>query len=490
MFGKKHEVEPEDMDAMNAAGAGAHTEVKDAGAEGLAASDGTVADAPSGTTAATGPASGPTVAYGATTPGNSMDAGAHPSDDAASDAGAPEGEGINEDEEAAASDGRHGSVGSFFSEGASAVKEVSSARKAYASARDELKQLDAHIDEQQAELDYRRDVEQRYDQIIVEQRARQAQALKAADEAENTAKGMDANAAAMKNDLRTMREADAATEKRLKNALDAANAKEASARESGTRLQRRLDDAKRNLENARNEKEAGVAAAQKNIDVTSERLQSLRDEYGELQRNPTASSAGYSVRSGELEAQISDVSEELRQARDELSRVTAELDASIDEAQRAVQEAEKPIGEAKRSFDQITAEADAARDALDAGKKDATNRQKELRTKITNEEDSARKQREEADLQREEAENAVAAMDEATDVRNHPEVTEALARALAADRAEREELAGTVEELAAAEKDVRRRTRGSRYKFIGVIVAIVAVVLVIVAVVMLLSMQG
>ena len=388
-----------------------------------------------------------------------------------------------------AEEGKGGSVGAFFSEGASALREVNAAKKAHASARDELKRLDEHMSKQQDELNYRRDITNRFDEIVADERTRKETALTTAEDDEAQATAIDGTVAGLKDNLKAMRDADAATEKRLKNALDSATAREAAARESGNRLQRRLDDAKRNLENARKERESGVAAAEKNIEVTNGRLQALRDEYAELQRNPSENSANYSVRTSELAEQISDVTEELRQAEDELPRVTAELDAAIDSAQRAVHEAEKPIEEAREEFNDISAAADKARDTLDEAKKDATARQKKLHSQISDQEKHARELREDAETQRDEADAAQAAIDQAIDIHEHPEVIESLARSLAADQAEREQLAGEIEQLAATEKDVRKRTRSSRYKFIGVIAAIIVVVVVIVVVAVALSMQ-
>ena len=68
----------------------------------------------------------------------------------------------------------------------------------------------------------------------------------------------------------------------------------------------------------------------------------------------------------------------------------------------------------------------------------------------------------------------------ATEVHDHPEITESLAGSLARDKAEHAETEREVAQLEAAEDDVRERTRDSRIKFTGAIVCIIAVILVIV----------
>ncbi|MFQ7393117.1 MAG: hypothetical protein ACLRM9_07635 [Collinsella aerofaciens] len=64
-----------------------------------------------------------------------------------------------------------------------------------------------------------------------------------------------------------MKTEDDATELRLKAALDAVEAREASSRETGNRLVRRLEDSKRIRDKAA-ERDAGIAAAQQTVDAT------------------------------------------------------------------------------------------------------------------------------------------------------------------------------------------------------------------------------
>ena len=72
--------------------------------------------------------------------------------------------------------------------------------------------------------------------------------------------------------------------------------------------------------------------------------------------------------------------------------------------------------------------------------------------------------------------------DSATEVHDHPEITESLAGSLVRDKAEYAETEREVAQLEAAEDDVRERTRDSRIKFTGAIVCIIAAILVIILV--------
>lgn len=368
-------------------------------------------------------------------------------------------------------------VGAFITEGVGAVRQVSAAKRAHASAREELEQLEQTILEQQDELAHRRDIEERYSQIIEEESARQDQAILNIAQAKAAQDSIRAAVDALKEKLAAVREADAQTEKRLKAAVDAAEGKEASSRESGTRLQRRLDDAKKSLEKAETEREVAIDTAQRAIDAAAARLATLREEFAEVQRNPSANSAAYSVRSNELQLEISDAAEELRQAQHALPVITEEVERSLATARAMVEEAKKPIDAAKRAHREVTNEADEARDALDTAKNAAAERQREIRDQIAAQEKAIKEQDRLIAGEQAEADDAQAVMDEANDIHAHPEITEALEADLERNRAERAEQASEVQELADAERAVRQRTHDSRVRFMGAIGIGAAIVL-------------
>lgn len=374
-------------------------------------------------------------------------------------------------------------VGSFFSEGAAAVREMNAARKAHAEAREQLEQLERAIADAEKELLHRRDVADNYDDIVAEQAARRDQATAAGKAAVAEQARIQDEINALKERLQQMKDADAQTEKRLKAAMDAAEAREASSRENGARLQRRLDDAKKNLEKAEEDQKNGVAAAQTAVESAESRLSMLRSEYAEVQRNPSANSAAYSVRADELQGEISDAAHELQAAKGDLPRITRELEEALAHARKAVGEAEKPIDEAKQAFSEVSAAADEARNAYREAKDDATERQRALKEEISGKEKDRRAQEQAAEDAKAEAEDAQALIDEANDIHAHPEVTETIAARLEADRDEREQQAAEVEQLASAERAVRERTRGSRTRFIGAIAGIVAVIVAIIVLV-------
>ena len=371
-------------------------------------------------------------------------------------------------------------VGTFIAQGASAMREMNAAKKALADARAHLAELEQRIADQGEELETRQDIAGRYDQIVAEQRQVIDSAQKAAEAAEIGRDTHAAKAAELKAQLEQMKEEDDATERRLKAALDAVEAREASSRETGNRLVRRLEDSKRIRDKVQAERDASVAAAQQTVDATRAQLETLRREYAELQRNPSANPANYTVRTSELSMQISDTADALRKAEEDVPRITADLEHSLAAAEHAVEQAQAPIADAKRAHQAVTAEADAARDELQAAKTAAATRQRELREKIAAE-DKARREQEQAIANAQaNIAHAQSIIEQATEVHDHPEITESLAGSLARDKAEHAETEREVAQLEAAEDDVRERTRDSRVKFTGAIVCIIAAILAIV----------
>ena len=373
-------------------------------------------------------------------------------------------------------------VGTFIAQGASAMRKMNAAKKALADARAHLAELEQRIADQTEELETRQDIAGRYDQIVADQRQAIATAQKTAAAAEIDRDAHASKATELKGQLEQMKTEDDATELRLKAALDAVEAREASSRETGNRLVRRLEDSKRIRDKVKAERDAGIAAAQQTVDATRAQLETLRHEYAELQRNPSANPANYTVRTSELSMQISDTADALRKAEEDVPRITADLEHSLAAAEQAVEQAQAPIADAKRAHQAVTTEADAARDELQTAKTAAATRQRELREKIAAEDKARRDQEQTIANAQTDAAHAQSIIEQATEVHDHPEITESLAGSLARDKAEHTETEREVAQLEATEDAVRERTRDSRIKFTGAIVCIVAAILVIILV--------
>lgn len=373
-------------------------------------------------------------------------------------------------------------VNAFIRQGVGAVREMSDAKRAHAEAREQLEELKHRITDQTAELEHRRDVTERYPEIIQEQTTRKSSAAASIKAAQALQKTIQDNIDMLKKQLDDMRASDEATEKRLKSALEAAENREESARDAANRLKRRLSDAQRAVEKAQEAKATNIETAQHAVEAANARLNTLREEYAELQRNPSANSAAYSVRDNQLSAEIADATEELRRAKENLPRVTADAEATLLAAKSALAEAERPVAEAKDSFRGIADETGNARDALEASRKEAADRQKALKSKISEQERAYRDQQRAQEEAQAEIADADDTITKAAEIHDNPDVTDRIAASLAADTAEHDELMQQVQALAETEASVRERTRDSRVKFIGAIAAVIVVIVIIAAI--------
>lgn len=376
--------------------------------------------------------------------------------------------------------GAASSVGSMLSQGMGAVREVNAAKRAHSEARETLDELSRVIGENEEELNHRRDVEMRYDELLEQQTERREKALGVVASTKAAQEAISAAISDLKAQLDQMKEQDSATEKRLKAAVEEAEAKEATAREGANRLVRRVTDAQRALDAAKAKRDEQIAAAQAEIDTAQTRLRALREEFAGIQRNPSANSAAYSVRGGQLQADISDATERLRAAQEVLPRVTAEGNQSVADAEAVLAAVNKPIDEARSAFREVSDTTAGARDALDEARKDAEGRQKSLRTQI-NEQEKARREQEKAEQNAQaEADDAALTLEDMADIHAHPEITDQLAARIASDRAYRAEQLQKVESLAETEQDIRERTRASRLRFTGALAIVILIVILIV----------
>ena len=219
-----------------------------------------------------------------------------------------------------------------------------------------------------------------------------------------------------------------------------------------------------------------IAAAQEAVESAKARLATLREEFTEVQRNPSANSAAYSVRATELEAEISDATHELKLASKVCPQQPRSLSAHSTRRRPCLPKLRNPLMRQNRSLPPSVPPPDDARDTYQEAKEAAAERQRSARDNIAEQEKAKRAQAEAEEAARDEAADAQSLIDEANDIHAHPEVTEAIAGRLEADRAEQHELTAEVAQLAAAEQDVRDRTRGSRLRFVAVIAAIVVVI--------------
>ena len=273
-------------------------------------------------------------------------------------------------------------VGSIFKHGVSAVREVNAAHRAHVEARDKLDALDERIAVAERDLERRRDVEKNYDKLVAEYASARDAAQKDASAARVASEMLADELAGLEQKLKTMIDEDAETEKRLKEACDEARAREKSAAEALDITRTRLEEVQLQLDAARAQRERTVTAAKKTLETASADLQRLKAEYAEIQRNPSANSAAYSVKGEEIQLKISDAAAALNKATTDLPRATEMSEKTIAAAEERVAEARKPVEEAEAAYRDVEIASEQARASLDAARKVADRRQRSVEEDI------------------------------------------------------------------------------------------------------------
>lgn len=373
-------------------------------------------------------------------------------------------------------------IGTFITEGVSAVREMSAARRALGDARDRLDNLLDLIDEQEQALDRRRDIELNYTRIVTEQTAARDNASQRANTARNAAEAARSEFERLDRQLKETKAADDKTERHLRDAYDDAHGAEELAAKALARAEKRLREAREALDAATKSRDDSTAAAQKRIDDVSMRIHKLESELAELERNPSTNTAEYATRRRDLMQAVNEAGAQLAAAREALPAAIDAATSSVADAMREAADAEQPIERLESAHQAAQDAAERARDELDDARDDADERQRDLREKVS----ACKKELDElertAATAQTEADAAASLLAEAEDVHAHPEATEQLAAELDRNYHERDAQQQAVNQLAENERGVRQRTRGKRLSFIAALIAAALVVIAIVAV--------
>ena len=373
-------------------------------------------------------------------------------------------------------------VGSIFADGVSAMRRMNDAHRAYVEAKAALKKLQDEIEEDTDLLAHRRDVEKNYPQVASEQAAASEAAKRDLETATEKQQALANELTQLEARLKAMEEADSETEARLRDAWEEARAGEKSAHDGMEVAERTLAEAEQALDQARGRQERTVGAAKQALEDATAELAQLRQEYAAVQRNPSANSAEYSVRSEELELKISDAAAARTKAEMDVPRLSETAAAAVAAAERAVAEAREPLAQAEEFYRSAVEAVEKAEAELDNARKTAERRQKSLRDEVSANRKEQRKQEQAAEEARARREVAETLLAEAEDVHNHPEETEDLAAHVKQLAAELEERQRAVEALAEAEKGVRAQTHQQRTRLclaLGALVVLIVLVAII-----------
>lgn len=361
-------------------------------------------------------------------------------------------------------------------DGLSAVRAVSAAKRAHASARDMLGQLEAEAAELAGELAHRREVEANYEGIIELQNKELVEADQALSDASAKKSELEAEHEKAAVTLTQLKEAN---ERKLSPAREAATAARDAmdkAEQAAREARRALKRAQAQADDAQRSQDSRVQAAQRELDVATQRHQRAQEKLTELRRDPSAGAKDLTEKSGEVAAALAQV----EKAKAAVQRASAETSQSVEVAQthlytqrQSLDVLEGDLAEAqdeetskRKAYESLKAQTDAAeKEAADALAKIAAN-VKDAEAEVT----GARG--------RITAANAL--IEEANDIHAHPEATDALAAKVSEAEASVEAQRAEVSSLEREETELRESTQKARTTFYGIIAAAALVVVVII----------
>lgn len=361
-------------------------------------------------------------------------------------------------------------------EGVSAMRELSAARRAHATAFKELERLEKDVDQLGQQLDHRRDVEANYERIVEVQTQEIEDTARELEQARGRRASLESQLEGKNNELACLKKANeqkvAPSRKLMEEAKDALSRAERAHAEA----RRALKGAQAQANEAAANRDSKLQAAKRSADSASAKLARQQDQLTEVRRDPSAGAKGLSQASSAVAAALA----QLENARENVARVTQETDQAVQIAQTHLYTQRKSLEEAEADLKAAQEHERRLRDAYDAKRAKTSELETGVTSKIDELKAAVKQAREDEAGARGRQDAARATLEEAHDIHAHPELTDELARRLEASRTQAGEQRTLVERLASEERMVRERTQHTRkifYALVGIAVVIVLLVI-------------
>lgn len=359
-------------------------------------------------------------------------------------------------------------------EGMRAIGEVRAAAKEHADAKAELKNLTDELKKSTALLEHRQKITQDFDNIVISQRAIIAEQDRVITDANATITVKKSQMDEFNHRLTQMRADHAEELKPYKDSMDSTKARADEAARKFAEMKRTIKSAEAQVTEMTKRRETRVAAANKAVDAATDRLRRAEADLRAQQASPTATPAALR----HLQSEIAAERAHLDGAREEVARVTSDCQRAVDIAQTHMWTQKQSLEVVERQANEAKAEADSHREEYERLYNTAQNQEKALEQDIQDAQKETASAQNAISTANAKKQNAQALIDEAYDITQHPEVTQALKDSITAAQAALDAQKSEVEDLAKREKHLREITRTKRYVVIAVS-ALVALLLVI-----------
>lgn len=370
--------------------------------------------------------------------------------------------------------------------GLAAFRDVREATQRHADAREELRIIQETLEAHANELKHRIDIEEQYPQIVAEQTAELEAARELSAASIARAEELDAERADLESRLTILKTQNEDSLRPYRNVADSTKGRADDAARALADARRQTKSAENALNDATRRRDQAISAAHRTVDNAQQRLRQIQSEL-----NAAQSGEASEVPNETNEAAIARLQNELTSEQAHLASAEADVTSITNENRAAVEAAQQ------RVFDQKQLQKQAERDA-DAAKKEANKRRSEYERLLKKAQDSEnalsdeiKQKRAEADAARKEHDDAETRieiarerLDEAELIHATPQDTIALREQIVHEQADLDAQQDQVDELAGAERELRKGTFKQRLiLIIAVAIALAIIVGIVVALV-------
>lgn len=360
-------------------------------------------------------------------------------------------------------------------EGVSAMRELSAARRAHATAFKELESLERDATQLEQQLEHRREVEDNYEQIVELQTQETEDAARTLEQARVRRVSLESQLEGKKNELTRLKDANEQKVAPSRKLMEQAKGALTKAERAQAEALRALKGAQAQANEAQANRDSKLQAAKRSADSASAKLARQQDQLAEMRRDPSTGAKALSQASSAVAAALA----QLENARENVTRVTQETGQAVQIAQTHLYTQRKSLEEAEADLKEAREREEELRGAYDAKRSKADEQEADVSSKISALKDAVEQARDDEASARGRGDAARAALEEANDIHAHPELTDELARRSEASRAQADEQRKLVERLASEEHMVRERTEHTRKIFYALVAAAVVIVLLV-----------
>lgn len=360
-------------------------------------------------------------------------------------------------------------------EGVSAMRELSAARRAHATAFKELESLERDATQLEQQLEHRREVEDNYEQIVKLQTQETEDAARALEQARVRRVSLESQLEGKKNELTRLKDANEQKVAPSRKLMEQAKGALTKAERAQAEALRALKGAQAQANEAQANRDSKLQAAKRSADSASAKLARQQDQLAEMRRDPSTGAKALSQASSAVAAALA----QLENARENVTRVTQETSQAVQIAQTHLYTQRKSLEEAEADLKEAREREEELRGAYDAKRSKADEQEADVSSKISALKDAVEQARDDEAGARGRGDAARAALEEANDIHARPELTGELARRSEASRAQADEQRKLVERLASEEHMVRERTEHTRKIFYALVAAAVVIVLLV-----------